>query len=327
MTKPLYHKPELIAFTTRGNSIETLHHGWVCVLDKEKKIIYQKGNIFNHTFLRSIAKPIQAIPILDNNLDISTKELAIISGSHSGSKKHIDVLQKFAKKHKLHLTQLQCGTHPPLDETERNRLIKKNLSPNALHNNCSGKHLGMLAVCKTNKWDIKSYISPIHPLQKLILNKISDLSETKKIIIGIDGCSAPTFSMPIINIAKLFSNFTNKKNSNYEKIISAIEKNPFFMGGNNQIDTEIIKCSKGKLIAKVGAEGIIVAAYNGNSAIVKIADGSPKIRAAVLLHLLKKLKWLDSRSILRNPVLANILKGDIKNHSGKVVGKISVLLD
>ncbi len=327
MTKPLYHKPELIAFTTRGNSIETLHHGWICVLDKEKKIIYQKGNIFNHTFLRSIAKPIQAIPIIDNNLDVSTKELAIISGSHSGSGKHIDVLKNFAKKYKLDLTELKCGIHPPLDEVEKTKLIKKNLLPNPLHNNCSGKHLGMLAVCKTKNWDIKSYTSLNHPLQKLILKKISDLSETKKNITAIDGCSAPTFSIPIINAAKIFSNFTSQENNKYEKIVSAMQKYPFFVGGNNQIDTEIIKCSKEKLIAKVGAEGIIMAAYNGNSAVVKIADGSPRIRAAVLLHLLKKLKWLDHHNISENPVLASVLKGDIKNHSGKLVGKMSVLLD
>ena len=316
--------PELLAFSSRGNSIETLHHGWICVLNKEKKIIYKKGNIFDYTFLRSAAKPIQAIPIIDNNLNVSSKELAIITGSHSGSKKHLKILERFMQKHNLTLSSLKCGIHPPLDEAERIRLIKKGCSPSKLHNNCSGKHLGMLALCKTNSWDIKSYTKINHPLQQYILKTIKDLSETKKIILGIDGCSVPTFSMPIINIAKLFSNFTNPKHNQYKEIISSITKNPFFIGGNGHIDTEIIKCSKGKLIAKCGAEGIMIVAYNGNSAVIKIADGSSKIRSIVMLSLLKELNWLK-KSELENPILKRVLQGNIKNHSGLITGKINTL--
>lgn len=318
--------PKLLAVSTRGKSIETLHHGWICVLNKEKKIIYKKGNISDCTFLRSAAKPIQAIPIIDNNLNVTLKELAIITGSHSGSGKHLEVLEQFMHKYNIKLSDLKCGIHSPLDESERNQLIKKGLSPNQLHNNCSGKHLGMLALCKTKHWNIKSYTNTNHPLQKHIISIIKNLSETKTIITGIDGCSVPTFSLSIINIAKLFSNFTNPENNNYKKIVSAITTNPFFIGGTGHIDTEIIKCSKGRLIAKCGAEGIIVVAYNGNCAVVKIADGSSTMRSVVMLNLLKNLNWLK-KAELENSMFKSILQGHIKNHSGLIVGKINILLN
>lgn len=316
MTNPL--KPELLAITLRGNHIETIHQGWICVLNKDKKIIYKKGNILNNVFLRSLAKPIQAISIIESNLNVLPHELAIISGSHSGSRKHLKLLKKIIKKHKLHLNNLQCGTHIPFDKDEQKNIILNKISLTQLHNNCSGKHLGMLAVCKKNNWDLKTYLNPSHPAQKSILKNIRELSETNKILIATDGCGVPTFAIPVINIAKMFSNFTNSKNKKYHKIISAICKNPFFAGGINQIDTEIIKASKGKLLAKVGAEGIIAVAYKGHSAVIKIADGSQKIRSIVILKLLIKLGWLKEK---------DILKSEVKNHAGKIVGKIKVLIN
>lgn len=321
MSKKNFLKPELIATTKRANTVETLHYGWICVINKEKKVIYKRGRISDQIFLRSSAKPIQAIPVINYDINITPKELAIICGSHSGSKLHINLLTNFMKKHKFQVSNLKCGAHLPFDEKEKTRLVKKNISPNPLHNNCSGKHLGMLAVCKKNKWDLKSYLNPNHPIQKNILKKIKELSGTKNISIAVDGCGVPTFSLPVINIAKMFSSFTHPKNKRYLKIISAISKNPFYLGSNNQIDTEIIKASKGKLIAKVGAEGIIIIASKGNCIVVKIADGSPKIRSIVALKLLIRFNWLK-KSQIKNLFLREILKGEIRNHVSKVVGKI-----
>ena len=312
-------KPELLLKITRGNNIETLHNGWICVVDKSKRIIYKKGNINDYIFLRSIAKPIQAIPLIESDVKVSQRELGIICGSHSGSERHIHILKGLLKKYNLSLSDLQCGIHEPSDEKEKNKLLKTNLSPNALHNNCSGKHIGMLLVCKKNNWGLKGYINPNHPLQKSIFNNIKELSETKKIFPAIDGCSAPTFALPIINIAKLFSKFTHDKK--HFEIINAIRLNPYMIGGEGKIDSEIIKASNGKLISKVGAEGIIIVAYNGNCAVVKISDGSQKARSIVILRLLVKLGWLKESEI-KNSVLEKIYDLKVKNHAGKVVGKI-----
>lgn len=325
MTINIYPQPGLLSITTRGDSIETLHSGWICVLNKDKKIIFQKGNISDKVFLRSAAKPIQAIPLIEATNDLSPKELAIACGSHTGSQEHINVLNNLIKKYKLQASDLQCGIHQPSDETERNRLIKQSKKPIVLHNNCSGKHLGMLLCCRKNNWDLKTYLNPKHELQKSIFNYIKNLSETKDISIAIDGCSAPTFSLPLINIAKMFSNFTNPKHNQYAKIIQAMNKYPYYVGGKGQIDSEIMKSSKLNLISKVGAEGIIIAAYNGNSAIIKIADGSPKIRLVVFINLLSKLNWI-SKADLKGNIPEDILNGVIKNHSGKTVGEIKAFV-
>ena len=315
-------EPELLLKITRGNNIETLHNGWICVLDKNKKVIYKKGNINDYIFLRSAAKPIQAIPLIDNNIKVSQKELAVICASHSGSERHIGILKALLKKHHLKLSNLQCGIHEPLDKNERNKLLKTNSQPDVLHNNCSGKHIGMLMVCKKNNWDLKNYLNPNHRLQKSILNKVKELSETKKIFTAIDGCSAPTFSLPLINITKMFSNFMLDKQ--YLEIINAMKLNPYLIGSEGHIDSEIIKTSNGKFISKVGAEGIIIVTYDGNCAVVKIADGSQRARSIVILRLLVKLGWLKESQIKNSP-LKKIWDLKVRNHAGKVVGEVKMV--
>ena len=306
-------KPELLLKTIRGNNIETLHNGWICVLDRNKKIIYKKGAVNDYIFLRSTAKPIQAIPVIESNIKVTRKELALICASHSGSERHISILKEFLRKHRINPSDLQCGIHQPFNPVP---------FPNVLHNNCSGKHIGMLIACKKNNWDLKNYTDPNHPLQRLILNKIKNLSEAKKIFIAIDGCSAPTFTLPVINIAKMFSNFTLDKR--YLEIINAMKLNPYLTGGEGQIDSEIIKVSKGKLVSKVGAEGIIIVAYDGSCAVVKIADGSQKARSIAILRLLIKLGWLKKEQIKNSP-LEKIYDLRIRNCAGKVAGEIKLV--
>lgn len=321
MTSKNIYKPEIVAISYRNNAIENLHYGWICVLNKEHEIIYRKGHISNLTFLRSTAKPFQAICLVEDEIDVSKKELAIICGSHSGTKKHLEVLSGFMKKHKLNESYLQCGIHLPFDKNQTNNLIKSNTKPNKLHNNCSGKHLGMLSVCKKNKWDLKTYLNIKHPLQQRILKNIKELSNTNKIWLGTDGCGAPTFSLPIKNIALAFSVFTNPSLKKYKPIITAMNSYPFYVGGNGQIDTEVMKALYGNLIVKSGGAGILIATQEGNSIVIKMAEGSSSIRSFVLLKVLTKLGWLDLKKI-KGTILEEILSGELKNHAGKLVGKV-----
>ncbi len=317
MPNPNKPKPDLLAYTTRNNGIETLHYGWVFVLNQDKNMLYKRGNPNDHVFLRSCAKPIQAIPLADRS--IREDEMAVICGSHSGSKEHIKVLENFMRRFDLKVSDLKCGIHYPFDEKERNKLILEEERPCALHNNCSGKHLGMLYVCKQNKWNTKTYLTTNHPLQKLILNTISTLSETQDIKTGVDGCGVPTFALPAKNIAVIFSNFTKEKS--FQGIVRSMKNYPYYMGSKGQIDSEIIVASDKKLISKVGAEGIIVVAFKGNCAIVKIADGSPRIRSFIILKLLEKLGWLSKKNI-KDSILEEVSKGIIKNYAGTITGKI-----
>ena len=162
-------------------------------------------------------------------------------------------------------------------------------------------------------------------MQRDILKHLKKISGCKNIKLAIDGCGVPTFALPIKTIALLFSRLSDSSNPNYKKIISAMTKNPFYVGGTYETDTEIMKASKNRLLAKGGGGGILIVAYKGNSAVIKIADGSPRIRAKVTLDLLIKLKWLNKKDV-KSTSLKKVLKGNIKNHAGKIVGKmVSVL--
>lgn len=314
-------KPDVLAVSYRNKVIENIHSGWICVINKKNKIVLKKGNIADYTFLRSIAKPIQAIPLLESNISILPKDLAIICGSHSGSKKHIQHLNYLMKKFNIQSHELLCGVHMPSDLKETNFLIRHNSQPLVIHNNCSGKHIGMLIVCKKNKWNTKHYLNIKHPLQRNILKHLKNLSGVENIKLATDGCGVPTFALPIKNIALLFSRFSKSSNLNYKKIQFAMTKNPFYSGGDNQIDTEIMKTAKKNLVAKVGGAGIIIVTHDGNTAVVKVADGSSQARAKIILDLLIQLKWLSAKEI-KSTYLQKILQGNIKNHAGKVVGKI-----
>ena len=319
MTNHLH--PESLLKVIRGNATENLHSGWICVVDSNQKVIFKRGNINDFIFLRSVSKPIQALSVIDNNISVTQKELAIISGSHTGSKECLDTLKSLLKKQDLDLKSLQCGIHLPFDTKASAKLLNQKKSPSTLHNNCSGKHIGMLCACKKNNWSLKNYLNKNHPIQKLVLKNIKTLSEAKKIYTAIDGCGVPTFSIPIINIAKMFSNLTKDKNHEYYKVVRAMQKYPYFMGGENRLDSEIIKASNGKLISKVGAEGIVIAAFNGNCTVVKIADGSQTARSIVMLKLLLKLKWLKESDIKGSP-LKDILTKATTNLQGKTVCKL-----
>lgn len=326
MNKKIILKPEIVAVIRRNSNIENIYSGWICIINDNKEIQYKKGNIKDKTFLRSVCKPIQAIPILDTNIQVSQKELAIICGSHHGNKKHLEVLKKLLVKFSVNPIELQCGIHMPFDEAEKKYLIKNNKIPTVLHNNCSGKHTGMIAVCREKNWKIQNYLDLNHPLQKSIIKTLKELSEYAEISYGVDGCGAPTFCLPILNISYLFSNFTKPKEKKHLKIIQAIKNYPFYLGGDKQIDSELIKASGGNLISKVGAGGLIVISRDGNSIVVKIADGSSLIRETTAVRLLVKRKWITLKQI-KDTILEEYYYGEIKNHAGKIVGSIESLID
>ena len=188
-------------------------------------------------------------------------------------------------------------------------------TPTQLHNNCSGKHLMMLGLCRLNKWDMKNYDSIAHPLQIAIKNKIYELCElTEEYPITTDGCGVPIHSMPLINMCIGYLNiFLNKK---YSVITNAFLSNPYIVGGESRTDTKIIANSK-NLIAKVGAGGlcIVLNLEKQECLLVKISDCDMKARELVVINFLKKYGWADI------PV-----DYSIKTLHGLTVGKFEVNL-
>lgn len=304
-------------------------------------------------YLRSCAKPLQASLLIDCGADkvynLTSKELALICGSHAGEDCHIETGLEILKKIELDESYLKCGVHEPLSRTMQDKMLIMGKSASAIHNNCSGKHIGFLALCKLKHWDLGTYDEPTHPLQIAVKNKINALCEvsvshpittdgcggvntsplvgypittdgcggvnTSPLVgypITTDGCGVPILSMPLKNMLIGFMNlFTDSK---YEKITNAFLENPYILGGEDRLDTEIIQ-NTNNIIAKVGAGGlcIVVNLEKNDGFVVKMDDASMPARRIAVFEMINRLNW------------GNIeYDNTIKTIAGKKVGNIVV---
>src|SRR5688572_1695858 len=190
-------------------ALESTHFGAIAVVDGDGGLLYSLGDVTNQVHLRSTAKPFQALPFLIRNLDekfgLDEADVALLVASHAGEPEHFERLTGLMHKLQLNETDLLCGAHAPTHEPSKNALIKAGLKPSVLHNNCSGKHCAMIAVSKSAQWSTDNYVDEEHPLQKEIADILIALSDASSIElgIGVDGCSAATFALPLIAMARL----------------------------------------------------------------------------------------------------------------------------
>lgn len=263
-------------------------------------------------YLRSCAKPLQATLLLDYGIDLTLEELALCCGSHAGEDYHVKVALKLLKKIKLTDAYLKCGIHAPLSRDMQNRMIVRGDAPTVLNNNCSGKHIGFLAICKSQGWDLQTYEEPTHPLQVAVKKRINEMcGVTQDYPMTTDGCGVPILSMPLKNMLNGYIKLLN-----YPKILNAIKSNPYVYGGDGRTDTEIIQKTD-NLIAKVGAGGLCVVlnVKEMNAFVVKINDASTEARRFALFEIINRLGWGEIKYDNR-----------IKTIAGKVVGQVTVSL-
>ena len=262
-------------------------------------------------YLRSCAKPLQASILTDYGIDFIPEELAFCSGSHAGEECHVKVANRILNKLGLDEHYLKCGVHPPLSRNMQDKMLLNSEKPSPIHNNCSGKHLGFLAICKKQGWDLETYYEPNHPLQIEVKKRIYELCEVdKEYPVTTDGCGVPIVSMPLKNLVIGYKNLYKK----YPQIVTAIMKNPYIYGGENRLDTEVMQNSDG-LIAKVGAGGLCVV-YNtklNEGFAVKMHDANTEARRFAVIETLNKLGWAKID-----------IDKTIKTLSGKIVGGIKI---
>ena len=261
--------------------------------------------------MRSCAKPLQASLLIDYGADkvynLTSKEIALICGSHAGEDCHIETGLGILEKIGLDENYLKCGVHEPLSRTMQDKMLIMGKKASAIHNNCSGKHIGFLALCNLKHWDLETYYEPTHPLQIAVKNKIYELAGVNKPVsypITTDGCGVPIVSMPLKNMLIGFINlFTDPK---YEKITNAFLENPYIIGGENRLDTEIIQNTE-NIVAKVGAGG------KKDGFVIKMDDASMPARRIAVFEMINRLGW------------GNIdYDSTIKTIAGKKVGDIIV---
>ncbi len=306
---------------TRGKTVESLHYGAATVVDSSGKLLAWIGDPQLTTFLRSAAKPFQALPFIEHGgaraFGLLPHEIAQICASHGGTDLHAQTVCGIQAKVGVDESYLQCGSHPPLDKATTERLIAEGKTPTPIRHNCSGKHSGMLAHAQMRGLPLENYLAVEHPIQKDILQTFAEMCviEPAEIKLGTDGCSAPNFAIPLYNAALGFARLCDPRDLPAERsqacktITSAMMTHPEYVSGVGRFDTRLMQVGCGRFVVKGGAEGyqalgilpdLTEASPKGVGIALKISDGdaTEKVRAAVMIEILHQLGYLDAAQLM-----------------------------
>jgi L-asparaginase II len=262
------------------------------------------------SYLRSTAKPFQALPFIEaggpERFGLNQAEIALLCASHSGTDEHVAVLKTMQAKTGVREEQLLCGIHESYDSKTAQAMRARGEAPTPNRHDCSGKHTGMLAYTAMQGWNGEDYLAPGHPLQQEILSRFAQAVDlpVEEVRVGIDGCSAPNFAVPLYNAALGYARLAAGEEPSYRVITEAMMGQPVMVAGPGKFDTTLMQAAKGRVVVKSGAEGylgigILPGALGAGSPALglalKIADGDPKGRArpAVGIETLRQMGLLD----------------------------------
>jgi L-asparaginase II len=305
---------------TRGNITESLHFGAAAVVDSGGRLLAGLGNPEAVTFLRSTAKPLQAITLVeDGGIDhfgFTDEEVSLMCASHCGTDHHASVAASIQAKAGVGEGDLLCGIHNPLDRQTYKAMILRGEQSTANRHQCSGKHSGMLANCVLHGFPTGDYIDPEHPLQRMVKEANAEMWEIDPddIEMGIDGCSVPVFAVPLKNAALGFARLVDphalpeKRRLACARITQAMTRHPKMVAGDGWFDTELMRAGHGTLVTKMGAEGFqSVGVFPGVSSpwplglgiALKIEDGDlrGKIASLVAVEVLRQLGVLSMQQL------------------------------
>jgi L-asparaginase II len=328
----------IVARVIRGETVESVHRGDLVVLRNGEPFL-ELGDPSLVTFSRSSVKAFQAIPFVASGaadaFGFTEKEIALACASHSGEPFHIETALGMLARAGLSESDLGCGPHPPFDEEAYSALIRNHEKPRPVHNNCSGKHSAMLAFAKHIGADTRSYLDPESPVQREILKTISMFSGVaeKDIKLGTDGCSAPNFALPLSSMALAYARLIETPREFGEpvvdaarRIVTAMTGHPEYVGGSFRLDTKVMKALPGRIVCKVGAEGVWLAGIPERRIAIalKIEDGNDdRARPAVAVELLRKLGVMTPEA---EKVLGEFSPRTMKNRKDTVVGRVEAAL-
>jgi L-asparaginase II len=296
----------------RGELIESVHVGHTVITNSQGTIIAQLGNPQYLTYARSTVKPLQAVAIIEagavDQYDLSPAEIAVICASHNGEQPHVDHVLSILDKIGMTSADLHC----------------------TIHDNCSGKHAGMLVLSKMLGIDASRYYELKHPVQLLIAKTIASICNVDSLQLktAVDGCGVPVFGMPIHQLALGFARlgtpppgFHDDRKNACHTIINALRHSPFLLAGTDRFDTDLIHVTNGKIIGKMGAEGVYTFTVPGQDigAAIKIVDGAERALYPAVVEILHQLKLLQDNQLMK---LRPYHKPDLINRHGETVGSI-----
>lgn len=331
---------EILANVIRGETVESIHRGHISAIDGEGNTVISIGDPSFITYFRSASKPFQALPVITSGaadaFGFTDDEIAMAIASHSGEPMHVERSARMLAKIGLSESDLHCGAHLPFSAEATELMLKTGEAPTQLHNNCSGKHAGMLALARHISADIADYETIESRVQKRILRCISDFTGLgeDQIAIGIDGCAAPNFAVPVAAMAKSFANLVFPLNfhpsvqSAANRVVQAMIKYPELIGGSERLDTMLMQTAAGKVISKVGADGVWLCGVlpsdkypTGLGIALKVEDGDDhRGRPVVAVALLRRLGLLGPDD------LSEISPMPLRNRRGDAVGRVDAVV-
>jgi L-asparaginase II len=290
-----------LATASRDGVVESTHYGRIAICQDDGRLLGSAGNPELCQFWRSSSKPLQALSVVTSGAadeyGFTQKELAVCCASHSGSADHVETVRGILEKLGLGESDLNCGAHWPGDERERNRLIREGHEPSQLHNNCSGKHAGMLATARKLGAPIDTYLDFDHPMQRMIAVHLSLLANVpeENFRVGRDGCGAPTVAMPLSAMARAFARLGSPEGHAdhlphaARRICDAMAAEPAMVSSEGSFNTELLRLGGGEIVAKGGAEGLFCLASRtrGVGIALKCCDGSGRPHPPAIISLMR----------------------------------------
>jgi L-asparaginase II len=327
----------VLAEVTRGDVVESVHRGVVVAVDVDGSIVASAGNVDQLAYFRSAAKPFQAIPVVESGaaeaFGFTERELALSCSSHDATPDHQRGVARMLEKIGLHDEDLRCGISPPVDEQELARSVLGLVWPSQVQCECSGEHAGMLAACKQLGYPLDTYVERDHPLQRRILEIIATVlsMDEDELILGTDGCSIPTFAAPLRQFAFSYATLATPHKSpvrNDPALVGAIDRlraamvaYPVMIGNEGVLDTEIMQATGGRIVAKLGAEGLLCLAAPERGLGIAIAsdDGMPRGLGPAAIGTLEQLGLADEEVLC---TLREQFAGPVPSFKGESVGAV-----
>jgi L-asparaginase II len=317
----------------RGALVESAHRGAVAVFDADGKPVWEIGDTSKPVFPRSAVKAIQALPLVESGAadayGFGNRELALACSSHSGEPAHVELARTMLARVGLDGSALECGTHWPSSHDAEIALARSGGLPNALHNNCSGKHSGFLCTCIHMGIDRRGYVRPDHALQDMVRDAMQAVTGA---VHGpgeraTDGCSIPTYAVPLRSFALGFARmatahgFGPERAKAAKRLLGACMAEPFFVSGTGRADLALMEAAPGRIFAKSGAEGVHCAAVPelGLGIALKCDDGAGRAGDAMVAVILSMLLRADETTAQKLTELANAA---IENRMGLKVGAL-----
>ncbi len=289
----------------RGGLEESRHRIHVAVVDGEGRLVARAGRPDRVTLMRSAAKPFQALPLVADGVwghyELGSEELALCCASHGGEPRHVDGVRRILGRIGVPEDALACGPHLPLHEATAHRLLRTGGEPERIHNNCSGKHAGMLALARYRGWPLEGYHRPEHPVQERMRGQVQRSAglDPDAIRSAVDGCGVVAFALPLLAIARAFGGLVggaDRDEPAERAVVAAMTAHPFLVAGTDRLCTRLMEACGGSMVVKVGAEGVFGVGdrRSGVGIAIKVEDGSRAAAEVGVVAVLERLGLLGT---------------------------------